>query len=518
MSLYGQIEDLWLLPTSARLNPATILAITLFASVALAKSPIAKLVLAFLNYWRSWEYLFRGRSIIQQKYDQSNGQPFEVHAPDNRYVFVSSVEHIKELDQAPDTVLSLQAASKQMLQPMYTMQKFNWFDRRGTEGVGFIRALRTHLTNNLPKVLPDLSAIIRARLQEIGDSYPTINGTKQYPVYPAVVKLVVLSNAVSFFGKDLAKNDAFMVSALKYIEETLICAEIVRVLPKFMRPVVGTILGRQLAAQDTIYNTLLPIAEQRVLERDLKAAGQTVPEHADCIQWILDTSPRQNPWSAKRVVHELMAIWFGSVHAVSTTVTFSIHDLCLHPEYVEPLRAELQAGYTAFEQTGRGLPLLDSFIKESARLSPVESQSTRRSALQPMVLSSGVKLEVGDWACTPVSAIMQDPKYYPSPLQFNGFRFVEPSLLNDKDGKFEVSQPTPSKLTDVDNTYHVWGTGRMACPGRFYATAVMKVITAQVLLQYDTELVHGKENRFLEWRSTMLPKSNIEVRFKPIMT
>jgi hypothetical protein len=28
-------------------------------------------------------------------------------------------------------------------------------------------------------------------------------GTKQYSVYPAVVKLGVLSNAVSFFGKDL---------------------------------------------------------------------------------------------------------------------------------------------------------------------------------------------------------------------------------------------------------------------------------------------------------------------------
>ncbi|CAH0051924.1 unnamed protein product [Clonostachys solani] len=486
----------------------------MIASVALSKIPILKFILAVVSYCRSWEYLFRGQKIIQHKYDR----PFEIHAPDNRYVFVSSPEHIKELDQAPDTVLSLQAASKQMLQPMYTMQKFNWFDRRGTEGVGFIRALRTLLTNNLPQILPDLSAIIRSRLEEIGDSYPTVNGTKQYPVYPAVVKLVVLSNAVSFFGKDLAKNDGFMVSALEYIEETLICAEIVRVLPTFIRPVIGSILGRRLTAQDVIYNTLLPIAEQRVEERDLKAMGQMVPEHADCIQWIMDTSPRQKPWSAKRVVHELMAIWFGSVHAVSTTVTFAIHDLCLYPEYVEPLRAELQAGYAEFEKTGKGLPLLDSFIKESARLTPVEAQSTRRSALQPFMLSNGLKLEVGDWACTPVRAIMQDPEYFPNPLRFNGFRFVEPSLLSDKDGKFEISQLSPSKLTDVENTYHVWGTGRMACPGRFYAAAIMKVIIGQIVLKYDTELIHGKENRFLEWRSTILPKSGIKVAFKPVET
>lgn len=48
---------------------------------------------------------------------QSGGQPFELLAPDNRYVFVSSQTHIQELNNAPDTVLSLQAASKQVGTP-----------------------------------------------------------------------------------------------------------------------------------------------------------------------------------------------------------------------------------------------------------------------------------------------------------------------------------------------------------------------------------------------------------------
>jgi cytochrome P450 len=541
MSDIGALEALWFLTASSRTNAAATVALTLIATAMLyslapqGKNVLNKLLGVIVAQIQAWEYLFKGQKIIQEKYDQvccsarsshcirqahcatkSHGKPFEVFAPDNRYVFVSSPEHIKELDKAPDTILSLQAASKQMLQPMYTMQKFNWFDRRGTEGVGFIRALRTLLTNNLPQILPDLSAIIRSRMEEIADSHPSVDGAKQFPVYPAVVKLVVLSNAVSFFGKDLAKNESFMVSALEYIEQTLICAEIVRVLPKFMRPFVGNTLGSRLHAQDIIFNTLLPIAEQRVIERDAKAAGAKVPYHADCIQWILETSPRQNPWSAKRVVHELMAIWFGSVHAVSTTITFAIHDMCLHPEYVEPLRQELEQGYAEFERTGTGLPLLDSFIKESARLTPVEAQSTRRSALQPFKLSDGTKLEVGDWACTPVRAIMQNPEFYPSPLEFNGFRFADPAILNNEGGVFKFPQTKPSKLTDVDDTFHVWGTGRMACPGRYYASAIMKVIMGQLILQYDCELLHGKGNRFLEWRSTILPKSNIKVAFRPV--
>lgn len=55
---------------------------------------------------------------------------------------------------------------------------FNWFDRRGTEGVGFIKALRTLLTNNLPQILPDLSCIIRTRFEQLHAGHPVIDGTK----------------------------------------------------------------------------------------------------------------------------------------------------------------------------------------------------------------------------------------------------------------------------------------------------------------------------------------------------
>lgn len=63
-----------------------------------------------------------------------------------------------------------------MLQPRYTMAGFNWFDRRGTEGVGFVRALRTLLTNNLPQVLPELRISISTMIDEMYDSHPVING------------------------------------------------------------------------------------------------------------------------------------------------------------------------------------------------------------------------------------------------------------------------------------------------------------------------------------------------------
>jgi cytochrome P450 len=88
--------------------------------------------------------------------------------------------------------------------------------------------------------------------------------------------------------------------------------------------------------------------------------------------------------------------------------------------------------------------------------------STRRHALQPFELSDGTKVNVGDWACTPVRAIMTDPATYPSPEEFNGFRFADPTIVEELTTGFKTPQEKPTKLTDVGSTFHVWGTGRMA--------------------------------------------------------
>ncbi|KAI1119833.1 cytochrome P450 [Nemania abortiva] len=472
-------------------------------------SPIHKRVLG-------WMYLFNGPELIQHGFDNSDGQAYEIHAPDCRYVFVSSEKHVKELDQAPDTVLSLQAASKQMLQPIYTMHGFNWFDRRGTEGVGFVRALRTLLTNNLPQILPELGTIIKATFTRSHAEHKVIGGARHSPIYPTVVKLVVMSNALSFFGKDLAMNEKFLASALNYVEETLMCAEIIKLLPKRLARLVGPLIASRLTCQKVLYNTLVPIATERCKDRDRARLGQTVPKHADCIQWIMETAPRQKPWTPERIVHELIAIRFGSVHALSTTITFAIQDLCLRPEYLAPLRSENERLYSQFEQTGQGLPLLDSFIKESARLTPVESMSVRRAATQPFKFSDGTELAVGDWACTPVRAIMQSERYYPQALEFNGFRFAKPEDMHfDSSHTFAFKQPKPSKLVDVSHTWHVWGIGRMACPGRYYATAAMKVIMSQIIMNYDMKLPNADASRWFTWRSTMLPRKETMVIFTP---
>lgn len=105
---------------------------------------------------------------------------------------VSSEKHATELMDAPSSSLSLHAVAKEvgllcltraltltvskLLQPKHTMYGFEWQDQRGVEGTGFVRALRSRLTSQLPSLLPRLYESVSASFDERLRSCPTQRG------------------------------------------------------------------------------------------------------------------------------------------------------------------------------------------------------------------------------------------------------------------------------------------------------------------------------------------------------
>ncbi len=75
--------------------------------------------------------------------------------------------------------------------------------------------------------------------------------------------------------------------------------------------------------------------------------------------------------------------------------------------------------------------------------------STRRCAIQPFTLSDGTKLNVGDWACSPSGAIMKNADNYPAPLEFNGFRFVEPRGAQSSGSAFLLQGHHPAEALKI---------------------------------------------------------------------
>lgn len=96
---------------------------------------------------------------------------------ENRYWIVSSQDLIKEMDAAPQSVLSLLGSAKDLLQPKYTMGDFNWMEhKQGTEVVTLLKTLRNDLTGHLPGLLPEIRLSMPVLFSQNYESLPMQNG------------------------------------------------------------------------------------------------------------------------------------------------------------------------------------------------------------------------------------------------------------------------------------------------------------------------------------------------------
>ncbi|NXH73563.1 CP8B1 hydroxylase, partial [Hydrobates tethys] len=132
-------------------------------------------------------------------------------------------------------------------------------------------------------------------------------------------------------------------------------------------------------------------------------------------------------------------------------------------------------------------PFLDSALEETLRL--VAAPILVRTVLQDTNLktSSGTEytLRKGDAvALFPHISVQMNPEIHPEPHKFKYDRFVNP------DGTKKDFYKNGKRLKYFNMP---WGAGVSICPGRFFATAEIKLFVFLMLSHYDLELVNGEE-------------------------
>ena len=76
-----------------------------------------------------------------------------------------------------------------------------------------------------------------------------------------------------------------------------------------------------------------------------------------------------------------------------------------------------------------------------------------------------------------------DSEFYDEPEKFNGRRFL--------DNKGKPISPD-REFSGIGPGNGMWGAGRLTCPGRHYASALSKMIIANLLLKYDISFPEGQ--------------------------
>ncbi|KAJ5702276.1 cytochrome P450 [Penicillium malachiteum] len=189
---------------------------------------------------------------------------------------------------------------------------------------------------------------------------------------------------------------------------------------------------------------------------------------------------------------------------MSMALVYAIIDLCLHPEYVDPLRNEINQASTG-DQLGPKfdqMPLLNGFLRESSRLNSMDALTIQRMALSSYTFSSETHVPAGNLVAVPQVSVMQDPDNYVFPKEFNPYRFLD---VDETDGSIKGM----SKHTDVRWDYPYWGSMRRPCPGRWYASHVIKQVLAHFLMEYEIGIVNKNAPRSFIWTTAIVPRSGL---------
>lgn len=118
------------------------------------------------------------------------------------------------------------------------------------------------------------------------------------------------------------------------------------------------------------------------------------------------------------------------------------------------------------------------------RLFAPEGMALTRLAMSSFSLSDGTYIPRGTSVAVAGEAWALDPEYYPDPTTFTPRRFL------DAQGK---PLSPEREFAGIEPGNAMWGIGRLTCPGRHFASALLKLIIANLVLKYDMSFPAGQK-------------------------
>ncbi|KAK3387830.1 cytochrome P450 [Podospora didyma] len=454
--------------------------------------------ISFLQTWTgSKGFMRQPIEFMKEGYRKHKASIFRIAMPDQEWMIVADQAKITEYLSAPDDVISMDDS---LFQTQYTVGKAI------ADNKFHVAVVRTSVTQSIAASIDTMREEIRRTFDELIGS-PS-NWT-EIPINDVIVKCVARVNNMVFYGPELAYNDAYNDNAIKWAMDVVIASISVRNYPNWLKSfaVWFTPIHRRRKMAD---NILVPIVQQRL---DATAKGEPVRD--DLMQWLIEAAPPAQK-TAKLIAETIIFLDLGSIHSTGLNLSTAVYQLAAEPDkYIPALRQELadvlstpptpgqessaSPQQTITKQQLGQLEKMDSFLTESGRLFPFSLAHVSRRVAKPFRFSDGTVIPAGPMIAAPGYVIQRDPEIYENPEDFDGFRFTRQAA-----GKrmHMVSTSTENLL---------FGHGRHACPGRFFAVNEMKLILALLLERYDIKLIPGTAPYRAVIGLLSLPESNLKI-------
>ncbi|KAM0713943.1 hypothetical protein Q7P37_010906 [Cladosporium fusiforme] len=379
----------------------------------------------------------------------------------------------------------------------------------GTEAHEFDAAVRHTLIRNTPVILESFNAEVKYAVEScIGRCD---NDWTAIRVRDTVSRVVSLMSSRAFVGLPLSRDPAWVEATTNYTQDVSRAYLYVRALPWFIKVFV---LPFSSAVNSLKRHKKINVEKMGPLlaAKQSNGAGKGSSEPGgEVLDWFI--SHYEKPPSSQQLARDQLLITFASIYNLSNALSYLVFDLAAYQEYIPELRAELKDVLgddgVIDKQTLPKLRKLDSFLRESQRLNPPSIANIPRFVTDPngFKTSTGHIIPPGHTVMVRASPINSSSKLWPDPEKFDGFRF---SKLRDQPGNEMKYQHTSTGVDNINFGHGIW-----ACPGRFFASAELKVCLAFLITHYDLKLKPGtKKPGYFHFGFAILPDTEAEIMFK----
>lgn len=122
--------------------------------------------------------------------------------------------------------------------------------------------------------------------------------------------------------------------------------------------------------------------------------------------------------------------------------------------------------------------------------------------LQSHTLSDGTYLPKGSNVVANAFSVTHDPEMLKDPDVFDGLRYYKMRTAVESDPKAAKELAGKNQFVSVSPASLMFGYGKHACPGRFFAGNEIKLILVKLLEKYDLRLENTTERyKNLEWEA-----------------
>ncbi|KAF8325934.1 cytochrome P450, partial [Amanita rubescens] len=453
------------------------------------------------SYIGALRFLRDGRAMVQEGYDKYRGSIFKIPMMTQWMVVVTGPQLFEDVRKASDDELSFLDAAAEMIHTDLLL------GRETHEDTSHIDVVRSHLTRNIAARFSDVQDEIAAAFPE----YIPTKGNEWTTVTARKTILGIVCRAVNrmLVGLPLCRDPDYRLLNENFTVDIVIAASIINMFPISLRHIVAKFLRKVPNGIKRGIQHLQPLIEERIKQE--AQYGKDWPDKPnDAISWLLDVAKEPHRRSIKNLTIRILLLNFVAIHTTTMAVTTALFYLATHPEYVQPMREEVETVINADGWTkaavGR-LSKVDSFLKESQRLSGGGLLTVTRKAVKDFTFSNGMTIPAGSLISVPHRCVHQDAENYPDPDIFDGFRFAKKREQEGESTKHGMATPTPD--------FMVFGHGRHACPGRFFAANEIKAMLAYILLNYDVKMANDRGLPAEWWfGSNSSPDPTAEVMFR----